>query len=321
MLLAAQLAQVGFDRIPPVTLATIIAQVTIFLGVWRRFNIRLPTIRDACVSVFSVWYQGQWTRLFWAAYLHVDEWHLYYNMASFLWKGLSLERRMGSPKFLYVIAVFAVLINSLLVGLNMLAVEVLEDGHYYTSCAVGFSGVLFALKVLTTYDLPPGHKTSVMGLFVVPTKLACWVELAITSLLFPNVSFVGHLAGILVGLLYVKGPLHDLMHGTFTGPFGNRNSMQSESYQYRQHYSSTPRTTGGGLSGDDRPEVQAAIAASLRASQGGHLRPLSTRRSRPVRNEQTRSFSEDVDDDPELQQAIRQSLNVHEEGRQSVFMF
>lgn len=124
----------------------------------------------------------------------------------------------------------------------MLAVNVLEEGHYYTDCAVGFSGVIFALKVLTTYDLPRGHMTSVMGLFTVPTRLACWVELVITSLLFPNVSFVGHLAGILVGLLYVKGPLHDLMHGTFIGPFGSRRAQSVPSYQYTQQYRS--HTTG-----------------------------------------------------------------------------
>ena len=29
---------------------------------------------------------GQWGRLFWSAFLHADEHHLYYNMASFLWK-------------------------------------------------------------------------------------------------------------------------------------------------------------------------------------------------------------------------------------------
>lgn len=232
MLLAGQLYQIGLNRIPPVTLATLIAQVTIFLNVWRRFNVRLPRIRDACVSVVHVWHHGQWRRLLWASFLHVDEWHLYYNMASFVWKGLSVERRMGSARFLYVLAVFSLLVNLLLVALNVLAVRVLEEDRYYTDCAVGFSGVIFALKVLTTYDLPSGHVTSVMGLFAVPTRLACWVELVVTSLLFPNVSFVGHLAGILVGMLYVRGPLHGLMHGIFVGPSESSRRFVTSSYQH-----------------------------------------------------------------------------------------
>ncbi len=32
-----------------------------------------------------------------AAFFHADEWHLYYNMISFLWKGLTLERRWVTP--------------------------------------------------------------------------------------------------------------------------------------------------------------------------------------------------------------------------------
>ena len=28
----------------------------------------------------------QWPRLFWSAFLHADEMHLFYNMSSLLWK-------------------------------------------------------------------------------------------------------------------------------------------------------------------------------------------------------------------------------------------
>lgn len=76
---------------------------------------------------------------------------------------------------------------------------------------------------------------------------------------------------------------------------------------------------GGGVSGsgEDSPEVQAAIAASLRASRGGQLSPLSTRQRRRVQTEPKISSTEDADDDPELQNAIRQSLDLYDRERQT----
>jgi len=46
---------------------------------------------------------------------------------------------------------------------------------------------------------------SIFGLFNVPAKLYPWVLLVILSLLLPNISFLGHLSGILVGVLFVSG--------------------------------------------------------------------------------------------------------------------
>jgi len=39
------------------------------------------------------------------------------------------------------------------------------------------------------------------------------------QVLIPNASFSGHLAGILVGLAYVKGPLKAIIEWPFTGKF------------------------------------------------------------------------------------------------------
>ena len=117
---------------------------------------------------------------------------------------------MGSGRFLYVLAVFSVLTNALLVGLDLAFAHVFEDPSYIYTCAAGFSGVLFALKVITTYNQPSGYRR-VLGVFPVPVRWAYWAELVAIQLLLPHVSFTGHLAGILVGLLYVKGPLKSIM--------------------------------------------------------------------------------------------------------------
>lgn len=136
-LLFSQMANVGFDRIPPVTLAGIGAQVAIYL---RLFNIGLPSISNVCVSCVYVWYKEQYQRLFLSPFFHADEWHLYFNMASFLYKGLTLERSLGSGYFVFMIAVFSVLTSTLLVGLGFAAEFLLHDPSYLSQCAVGFSG-------------------------------------------------------------------------------------------------------------------------------------------------------------------------------------
>jgi len=144
-LLLGQMMRVGFDRIPPVTLVTIIGQVLIHLrhsfGLLRW--IKLPrSIGDVCVSALHTWYRDDWRRLVLAAFYHADDLHLYFNMTSLLWKGLRLERRFGNAHFGCMIAVFAVLVNILLVAFSMVAEHVTHDGSYIAQCAVGFSGIV-----------------------------------------------------------------------------------------------------------------------------------------------------------------------------------
>jgi hypothetical protein len=66
-------------------------------------------------------------------------------------------------------------------------------------------GVIFALKVLTSRETPPGRE-NVHGMWV-PTRYAAWIELILIHLLVPNASFMGHLAGILAGVIYTSTPV------------------------------------------------------------------------------------------------------------------
>ena len=132
-----------------------------------------------------------------------------YNMASFLWKGISFERHYGSGYFLYIVVIFSVL-SSTVCGLQFTLTEFFDQASYMWQCAAGFSGVIFALKVITTYGMP--HRTVyIMGMIPVPSWHAVWVELDLIFVLVPRASFVGHLVGILVGLAYVMGPLKAVM--------------------------------------------------------------------------------------------------------------
>lgn len=140
-------------------------------------------------------------RLLLSPFYHIDETHLVYNMMSLLWKGIQLETSMGSAEFASMVAT--------LVGMSQAVTLVLAksllffdyEKAYYSEYAVGFSGVLFAMKVVLNSHSP--DYSYVHG-FMVPTRYAAWVELILIQIFVPGASFLGHLGGILAGILYLK---------------------------------------------------------------------------------------------------------------------
>ena len=165
---------------------------------------------EVCLSAQAVLVWREYERLILSSLEHADDMHLYYNMISFLSKGKSLEDRFGSAYFAYLLAVFTLLSNCTAIALSSLLTEVLHDRSYYKTCSIGFSGVVFALKVLTTHYWQRGQYRRIFGVSV-STKYAVWVELLLIQIMIPNASFVGHLAGILTGILFTKGPLKATM--------------------------------------------------------------------------------------------------------------
>ena len=143
-LLLGQMLQVGFDQIPPVTLVSILGQVALFLRLVPG-KFRLPSITNTCISTAAILNQRDYKRLLLASFFHIDEWHLYYNMVSMLWKGVNLERRLGSGYFLYLILVFAVLTNTVTMGLGFAAQELTHNPYYVHQCSVGFSGKIMSV--------------------------------------------------------------------------------------------------------------------------------------------------------------------------------
>ncbi|XP_056099300.1 rhomboid-related protein 4 [Rhinichthys klamathensis goyatoka] len=202
LLLASQVFQLGIDNIPPVTLATLGLNVYLFL-----FPVK--PLLQTCLSVREAYWYGDWARLLLSPFHHVDDMHLYFNMASLLWKGIKLERKLGGAWFAYLLSVFSLLTGLVYLLLETGLTRMTEDSSYSLQCAVGFSGVLFGLKVVNNH-YHPGGATYVMGL-PIANRYSCWVELVLIHVMNPGTSFVGHLAGILVGLLYTKGPLKRLM--------------------------------------------------------------------------------------------------------------
>lgn len=203
--------------IPPITLAAIAGQILVYFRTVPLFW--SPRLSNTCLSANKILYRGEYEKLVISQIEHGDDWHLYYNMVSFLIKGKHLEGGMGTTKYFILLLVFIVMTGITYVGLNYGVSEIMEDPTYMTRCAVGFSGVIFSLKVLTTHDMSlEGREASVLGLNLgTSAKYSVWFELFYISMITPNASFIGHLAGILVGLAYVYGPLKyfvDFLHGS-----------------------------------------------------------------------------------------------------------
>lgn len=85
-------------------------------------------------------------RFFGAAFVHGSDYHLYYNCASFLWKGSVFETRLGPGPFAVLVMMLLVLAHA-----SYLIAGILMQSH---QCTIGFSGVVFAL-VRSLLPLPP----------------------------------------------------------------------------------------------------------------------------------------------------------------------
>ena len=152
-----------------------------------------------------------WNRIILSAFIHVDDNHLYYNMISLVYKGVSLESTLGCGSFLFLTIYAVVMSHWIAVGISALMYQLfllfpLYCKHLlaysgYDTCAVGFSGVLFCYKYIWNQGYSTEY-TYIMGMSI-PTKYAAWVECILISYMTPNVSFVGHLAGIVAGVLYL----------------------------------------------------------------------------------------------------------------------
>lgn len=271
---------------PPVTLLLIAVNALIHFDDFLPYEVVrwIPKIRDGCLQPYYILAWQQWPRLFWSAFLHADDVHLLYNMSSLLWKGVLLERQYGSLGFLALVGELLILSHSLVVGgAYVMSCIFPEYGYLYkTTCAVGFSAVLFALKVVLNHNSETFSQVPYLG-FSLPTKYLCWVELVLASLLNPQASFFGHLCGIVAGLLYVwyLRPL-----GTWAySVVAEQQPGTHRRWDARRQYFTGSGTTGGGPQGPSegapgRPPSRPLSEEELRQRRLLHLSNNSSNRYR-----------------------------------------
>ncbi|KAK1336695.1 hypothetical protein QTO34_002730 [Cnephaeus nilssonii] len=255
LLLLSQIFHVGINNIPPVTLATLAVNIWFFLS-------PLKPLYSSCLSVEKCYQEKDWQRLLLSPFHHADDWHLYFNMVSMLWKGIHLERRLGSRWFAYVITTFSPTHWRGVPFLGICSCRVLDYSLLKVYISVAFIQVCFKAKILNNHYCPGGFVT-VLG-FPVPNKFGCWAELVAIHLISPGTSFAGHLAGILVGLMYTHGPLKKIMQ-TCAGIFSSNNGYPGQQYYFNN----------SGYSGSQdyypysRPGYQEDVSRNYDAYTGG----------------------------------------------------
>ncbi|XP_038881196.1 rhomboid-like protein 14, mitochondrial [Benincasa hispida] len=161
----------------------------------------IPSIDDVWFNAHLILKHKDLKRFLLSPFYHVGDPHLVYNMISLLWKGIQLETSMGSIEFASMVSALLVMSQ----GITLLLIKSLlvfnYDRPYYYEYSVGFSGVLFAMKVVLGSQAE--SYTYLHGIRV-PSSHAAWLELILIQMVSPGVSFLGHLGGILAGLLFLR---------------------------------------------------------------------------------------------------------------------
>ena len=211
---------------PPVTFAMVAYNIAahVYPALAMPFS-----LGEVCFSEGAFW--AAWcardlfevaVRTFGSVFTHADDMHLYWNMGSLLVKGVLLEQRLGSEA-LAVFVVFSIVASS---GIQLVVAPFLARAFGYDcGCAVGFSGVLFAMKVVLNYgDHAAGSNatSSVWGVRVA-SRHAHWLEILVSGYLSPRSSLVGHACGALAGMCWLQLPLlHALVNSFKRAPARNR---------------------------------------------------------------------------------------------------
>lgn len=165
--------------------------------------LRITEIRRACLHPRLV-LSGHRYRLLVSSFVHADDLHLAYNLTSFLYKGLTLESYLGTLHFLALVLYLSFTAHGIYI-LVALIMRPLGFPHIMDNCLVGFSGVIFGLKTILNSSPAYARRAETIFGFSLPAGRSPWLELVLASVLSPRVSFLGHLSGILAGLLYIYG--------------------------------------------------------------------------------------------------------------------
>lgn len=185
-------------RVPP--LATCVAVgINTMAGIVQFTSFDPRTLRHYTLCPNAVINRGEYYRIVTSPYLHGGILHFGVNMMSTVAIGRSLERRFGTVRMCAWL-----LVATLLSGTTHCAIAyALAQPRYMLQHSLGFSGVLFALIVSETWR--SNVSRSLFGMMEVPARYYPLAALVAIQVLIPGVSFLGHLAGLLVGAMEYYG--------------------------------------------------------------------------------------------------------------------
>ncbi len=146
-----------------------------------------------------VLYLHEYYRCITSTVFHANLMHLGMNMLSTSAISAPLERQVGTLRHAFSILWAMLLTSGVYLLMAFLVYTVLGNEALMYQHAVGFSGILFHLSVLESNNMSRGSNRSVFGIVSVPSAVYPWVLLLVLQVIMPNISFTGHLAGIVTG--------------------------------------------------------------------------------------------------------------------------
>ena len=169
-----------------------------------------PHVQNFTMNPRQIIYLHEYYRIITSAIFHANFMHIGMNMMSFIAIGSSLERQFGTVWHALTI-LWSIFVTA--------AVYIFTAFLLYFGCgteslmyqhSVGFSGVLFHLSVIQS-NLIQHPTRSLFGMIDVPSASYPWALLVALQFLMPNLSFMGHLAGIISGTLQIHGVLNHVI--------------------------------------------------------------------------------------------------------------
>ncbi|KAL9186217.1 hypothetical protein ACHAXT_005455 [Thalassiosira profunda] len=165
-----------------------------------------PPLHHFTMCPNLVLYQHEFYRIITSALFHANLMHIAMNMMSTMAIGGSLERQLGTLMLGITISWGILLTSAIYILISWLLHLIFGYEGMMLQHSVGFSGVIFQLSVLES-SLSPNRTRSVFGVFTVSSKMYPWALLVALQFIMPQISFLGHLSGILVGTLQYFGML------------------------------------------------------------------------------------------------------------------
>lgn len=180
----------------PATCAVCAANIAVFVLLRAR---HVPP-EDVGLSYRTVVGERQLWRAVTAAFAHYSVLHLAFNVAAVFQLG-ALERGLGTLAYVRATVLLLLACPALALALHGALLRCGRSNR--DTVAVGYSGVAFGLMTIAAARAH-GGTYAVLGLRV-PALATPFLSLALTQVLVPQASFVGHAAGIAAGLAVARG--------------------------------------------------------------------------------------------------------------------
>ncbi|KAJ1917610.1 Rhomboid protein 2 [Tieghemiomyces parasiticus] len=192
--------------LPCITYYVLLVCTGLYLADLLLWLLRVGPIVETTLGLMpSKFVHGQVWRVVTYPLVHVSLFHLAFNMLALLSLSALAERRAGTVKYIYLLAVVFTILPGLL--MVFLAHFIIRSSDYHL--LAGTSGWVFSLLAWECCHVDAPR--SFFGLFQVSSKWLPVVFLVLIEIIFPISSFFGHAANLACGYLYYYGKLSFLV--------------------------------------------------------------------------------------------------------------